>query len=310
MEFGRLNQTNYTTPDVVWDKRNLRDCQLKKIHFGLAQWGIPGLKGTIYPEDAESRSYLNHYCKRFSTVEFNGSFYHMPSSTQLSKWASDVKEHQGNEFLFCPKILKKISHQQNPTNSLANLDAFVKNFGLLGDHLGPIFFQFPDWWGKEKFGNLQKLIENLPKDKEFAIELRHLQWFHHHYLIEEIYKLYRQYDVYPVILDLPGIPQLLNLSFPTKKILVRFLSSDISSIDRLRIKRWLRMLKALTKSSPIKEVFFFIHRPDNNFVFEIVEIFLEELLMEEELSPLLTNSQELKNLMNLSKSEEKQEKLF
>src|SRR5262249_3795078 len=71
--------------------------------FSYKEW-----KGSFFPSDLPSSEMLRFYGERFNSVEINNSFYRMPSSAVLGKWAEEVP----SEFVFVLKAPRSITHQK------------------------------------------------------------------------------------------------------------------------------------------------------------------------------------------------------
>jgi uncharacterized protein YecE (DUF72 family) len=73
-----------------------------RIVIGTSSWADPGFVAEWYPEDLPAREQLPWYAEHFEAVEVNSTFYAVPSSTTVRRWADvtpdgftfDVKLHQ------------------------------------------------------------------------------------------------------------------------------------------------------------------------------------------------------------------------
>src|SRR5881296_4623534 len=48
--------------------------------------------GSFYPEKTPASAMLRYYAERFPTVEINNTFYRMPDTSLLERWAQEVPE--------------------------------------------------------------------------------------------------------------------------------------------------------------------------------------------------------------------------
>ena len=58
------------------------------VLVGTSGWQYRHWRDVFYPAGVPQRLWLEHYAKRFPTVENNGSFYRLPAGTSSSSAAS------------------------------------------------------------------------------------------------------------------------------------------------------------------------------------------------------------------------------
>src|SRR5438874_6537844 len=73
---------------------------------GTSGYSYKEWKGSFYPSDLPAAKMLPFYAEHFSTVESNGTFYRMPTATQLRAQAAQVPE----AFCFALKAPQAITH--------------------------------------------------------------------------------------------------------------------------------------------------------------------------------------------------------
>lgn len=173
----------------------LPDC----INFGASSWTYPGWKDVVYHQgyvsekDFRSRS-LGEYSEFpwFRTVGIDSFFYAAPNSKTLEQYVEFVPE----AFRWVSKVWEDITvpvfgrhprygaraGQRNP--NFLHRELFCDKVlaplseGKIKKHNGPLVFQFqrfpfkeaqnPNWF----FDKLHKFLSDLPKDFQYAIEIR------------------------------------------------------------------------------------------------------------------------------------------
>jgi uncharacterized protein YecE (DUF72 family) len=160
----------------------------QKIHAGCSGWSYEDWVGPFYPKDSKPKDFLKLYSSVFDSVEIDSSFYRIPNSFMISQWKKNTPE----DFLFCPKFPKKITHELKLQNISSTVDFFYKTIAGLGDKLGPLVLQMPPSFKYEK--GLKDLDNFLSKDMKtpfrHAIEFRHASWFR-----DDVYKLLESHNV-------------------------------------------------------------------------------------------------------------------
>lgn len=137
---------------------------------------------------------LTYYCRDFSTVEINNSFYHLPSRETLQHWT----ETTPSGFVFSIKASRYITHMKklkDPEKSLVN---FFERITILGDRLGPILFQLPPHWRYNQ-ERLTNFLQHLSKDYRYTFEFRDESW-----LNEQCYEQLSKHKASLCIYELDG----------------------------------------------------------------------------------------------------------
>lgn len=142
------------------------------IHIGTSGWSYKHWRGIFYPLNLNAKEYLQYYCKHFSTVEINNSFYHLLKDETVKNWGEIVPTN----FIFAVKANRYITHikrLREPETRIANFIESIKSFD---EKLGPILFQLPP-----KFGfnpeRLELFLETLPDYYRYVFEFRDRSWF-------------------------------------------------------------------------------------------------------------------------------------
>lgn len=142
------------------------------MHVGTSGWNYKDWKGPFYPETIGERRFLEYYATQFDCTELNASFYRLPQEKTVNKW----RERTPEDFRFCPKLSRYITHQKRLKAAEEPVKTFFDRFELLRDRLGPVLIQLP--------GNLpfdpdraRAFLRHLTEYPErFALEARHESW--------------------------------------------------------------------------------------------------------------------------------------
>jgi uncharacterized protein YecE (DUF72 family) len=155
--------------------------QEARYRIGCSGWSYKDWVGPFYPPGTEPKEYIKLYSRAFDSVEVDSSFYRIPTASMISHWKSATPPG----FVFCPKLPKKITHENKLENFEPTLLYFYSVFSKLGDKLGPICVQLPPSVKVEKHkAVMEKFVSSLDPKFKHAIEFRHESWF-----TPETYKL-------------------------------------------------------------------------------------------------------------------------
>ena len=145
-----------------------------KLYIGCAVWAFRGWLGDFYPRGSRQEDFLELYAARMTAVEGNTTFYALPSSETVSKWAANMP--QG--FKFCPKLERRITHEGKLSEGLKRAELFIERMTPLGDNLGPFLVQLPPSYGPAAYHDLKRFLKWWPHDDyPMALELRNEGWW-------------------------------------------------------------------------------------------------------------------------------------
>jgi uncharacterized protein YecE (DUF72 family) len=207
---------------------------------GCSGWSYDFWKGKIYNYSEDPACYLKDYSKIFDTVEIDSTFYAPQGKDTVRKWRDSVPDN----FLFSPKMPKKITHEKRLENCQEDVDYFIENISVLDNHIGCVLIQLPP----DLIYNiavLEKFIELLPSDICYAMEFRHSSWFRN-----DVYNMLEKHNItmaWPV-LDYIKTPEVKT----TENLYVRFLGNKSltkKDLGEIRINRhpeimqWVKNIK-------------------------------------------------------------------
>ncbi len=167
----------------------------RAIRVGTSGWSYPSGAGTwngiFYPRQPARRrrgspkfDELAFYAEHFDTVEVNSSFYRIPATATVQKWA----ERTPAGFEFSLKLYQKFTHPDmfakatgaDPSRlGMSDVDDFRAAIAPLADagKLGALLAQFPASFKNddESRGYLEWLLKAF-REYPLAVELRHRSW--------------------------------------------------------------------------------------------------------------------------------------
>ncbi len=143
-----------------------------RVLAGTSGYSYKEWKGSFYPEDLPAGEMLRYYAERLAAVEINNTFYRMPKSDVLARWAEQVPDG----FRFALKASQQITHRKRLKDAADPVAYFFKVAVTLGDRMGPVLFQLPPNLKKD-LARLSDFLAVLPPASRCAFEFRHGSWF-------------------------------------------------------------------------------------------------------------------------------------
>ncbi len=144
----------------------------RKIHIGTSGWHYQHWKGPFYPRDLPDKEMLQFYVQHFQTAEINNSFYRIPGKKTLEQWSRTA----GKDFVFSVKGSLYITHMKKLKDPHVPVKNFMEKISALKASLGPVLFQLPPNWKKNR-DRLQSFLEAFPSKQKITIEFRDESWF-------------------------------------------------------------------------------------------------------------------------------------
>ena len=272
MDFGKVPANNIKDVEFTLPKDGLQTsktlAKLKPVenpafYVGCAKWGRKEWVDMIYPKKTKEADFLDQYVKHFNSIELNAVFYSIPKPDLIKKWHLKAKENATNNFVFCPKFSRTISHILRLKNAEEATDQYLTSISEFGEFLGPCFLQLGDNFSPNSFEVLEQYLEKLPQDLQVFVEVRHERWFSDIEVRQKLFEMLAKLKKGAVITDASGRRDCLHMELTVPEIFIRFVGngqefkdSDFARIDEwtLRIKHWLE--------NGLKKVYFFLHQHD------------------------------------------------
>lgn len=280
MQFGKVSNTteldriNFDLPATPQKSieylKTLNKKHELKIYIAAPAWGVKSWKGKIYPEKLQSKDYLKFYAQSFNSIELNTTHYRLPEKATIFEWMKDVP----NEFRFCPKVTQTISHYSGLTNE-QKVDEYFQRMMFFDDSFGCNFMQMHENFSPKRFNDISKFTTFLRQEYKVAVELRHNDWFKD----DGIFNYFRSKNIGSVITDVAGRRDVLHMNITAPFTVIRFVGNNLHQSDYSRIDSWVKKIKEWSEFG-LKEVFFFVHEPEELFCPEISDYFIQQLIKE------------------------------
>ena len=162
-----------------------------KIHIGIGGWTFAPWRGVFYPEKLAQSKELGYAASKLTSIEINGTYYGSQKPESFRKWASEVPDG----FIFSLKASRFTTNRKVLADGGESVEKFLTQ-GLteLGDHLGPILWQFPPTkkFEPEDFEGFLKLLP----EKLDGLRLKHaLEVRHDSFKVPEFAALARKHNM-------------------------------------------------------------------------------------------------------------------
>ncbi|MFO7795434.1 MAG: DUF72 domain-containing protein [Promethearchaeati archaeon] len=146
-----------------------------ELKIGCAGWSYDDWIETFYPKHLNRSDHLNFYSKYFNLVEINATFYNLSSKEMVFNWNNRVPE----DFRFAVKVWKEITHKYEQEDLNYVIYQFFEQLRPLNDKVDYYLLQFPPWfkYSDKHVEYLRKIIDLLPSNNKYVIELRDNSWF-------------------------------------------------------------------------------------------------------------------------------------
>jgi len=165
-----------------------------RIRIGCSGWEYAHWRGDFYAADLPRRAWLDRYAEVFDTVELNNSFYRLPSAEAFAAWAQRVPEG----FAMAVKASRYLTHLKRLRDPEEPVERLWTRALRLGDHLGPMLYQLPPRWTRNR-DRLATFLAALPPIRDQAIEFRDPSWY-----AQEIYDLLAERQIALCLHDMTG----------------------------------------------------------------------------------------------------------
>ena len=180
------------------------------------------------------------YLRDFDTVELNTTFYRLPDEESVRQWRAQTPRN----FLFAAKGSRFITHMKKLKDPVEAVARYFERIQHLGPKLGPIVFQLPPFWKRNR-ERLAEFLAVLPSEYRYAFELREPSWHH-----DEVYDLLRQYNVAVCLFDIRKFetPEIITADFVYVRLHGPSEQAYQGSYDEATLKRWARSIRRWQKT--------------------------------------------------------------
>lgn len=178
------------------------------MRVGIGGWSFEPWQGKFYPVGLKAKDELRHASRQLRTIEVNGTYYSTMKPETFAKWAADVPE----DFVFTLKASRYATNRKVLGDAGESVERFLTSgVAELGDHLGPILWQF---MATKRFDpvDFEAFLKLLPK-KHAGVGLRHaVEVRHPSFRTPEFAALLDRYEIGLVVADRGEYPMLADVT--------------------------------------------------------------------------------------------------
>lgn len=180
------------------------------IRAGIGGWTFAPWRGTFYPDGLRQKDELNYASRQLATIEINGTYYGTQKPATFAKWAADVPDG----FVFSVKGNRFVTNRRVLAGAADSMQRFLgSGIAELGDHLGPILWQFAPTkkFDPDDFGDF---LAMLPSAQD-GVALRHaLEVRHESFSTPEFIELAARHGVAIVYAEHHKYPEIADVTAP------------------------------------------------------------------------------------------------
>jgi len=276
MEFGKvdhslLNEIDLSLPEdgsITHKVLGQRAINPVRFRLGLTRWGRVDWVGKLYPYKTKEKDFLPFYGSQLNALELNATHYKLYETPGIEKW----RKTAGEGFIFCPKLLKDITHKGSLLGKETLLAEVCESFlNGFGPQLGPVFIQLSEYFGPKRKNELFTFLTSLDKRITWFLEVREQKWFES----DELFRFLYEHGIGAVITDTAGRRDLLHMQVTIPRLFIRFVANDQHPTDFTRLDEWTKRIKSWIEHG-LEEVNFFVHSGDEAKVLEIARYAIEQ----------------------------------
>jgi uncharacterized protein YecE (DUF72 family) len=141
------------------------------VHVGTSGWSYAHWDGVLYPPATPARDRLDHYVRRFHTVELNASFYRWPRTATFAGWQRRLPEG----FRLSVKAPRVLTHAKKLSAPEEWLKRIAADWQELGDKRAVLLVQLAPSQQRDD-ARLAYFLDLLPGWIRTAVEFRHPSW--------------------------------------------------------------------------------------------------------------------------------------
>jgi uncharacterized protein YecE (DUF72 family) len=141
------------------------------VHVGTSGWGYAHWDGVLYPPATPPRARLEHYVRRFRTVELNASFYRWPRAATFAGWRRRLPEG----FQLSVKAPRGLTHAKKLYAPEEWIQRITAGLHELGEKRGIFLVQLAPQHQRDD-ARLAYFLDLLPDWIRTAVEFRHPSW--------------------------------------------------------------------------------------------------------------------------------------
>ena len=178
------------------------------IRTGIGGWTFEPWEGTFYPDKLPQKRELEYASQHLTSIEINGTYYGSQKPETFAKWASEVPDG----FIFSLKASRFTTNRKVLAEAGESIEKFLgQGLTELGDHLGPLLWQFAPTkkFEPEDFEAFLKLLPN----KLDGLKLTHVvEVRHDSFKVPEFVALLEKYNIAPVCAEHFDYPMIADVT--------------------------------------------------------------------------------------------------
>ncbi len=205
-----------------------------RFWVGVSGFSYSSWQGVFYAKGTKAPDMLSAYSNKLNSVEINSSFYHSPTESTTTKWASATVEN----FRFSFKANRRITHIKKLRDVSADFVGFADLLKPLGEKLGCVLVQLPPYVRRD-YEVLDEFLKTRPDSPNVAMEFRHESWFG-----EDLNKLLSKHDIALCVADTEDMKPVFSETASFAYVRLR---KERYSKDELR--SWARKLSDFAKNA-------------------------------------------------------------
>jgi uncharacterized protein YecE (DUF72 family) len=174
------------------------------IHIGTSGWSYDHWEGVLYPPGTPARDRLEHYVRRFHTVELNSSFYHWPRHATFSRWRQRLPEG----FQLSVKAPRGLTHARKLYSPEVWLERIASCWHELDGRRAVLLVQLPPQQPRDD-ARLEYFLRRLPPWLRTTVEFRHPSWHD-----DAVFALLERHQVGYCVMSGAQLPCVLRVTAP------------------------------------------------------------------------------------------------
>lgn len=146
---------------------------MARAYIGTSGWNYRAWKDDFY-RGVPQREWLPHCARHFSGLEINATFYRLPASATVQRWA----EHTPPDFGFAIKGSRFVTHIHRLKDAGESVRLLRERMQPMGKRLRAVVWQLPANFrvNQERLEAFTVALGGWPEVRH-AIEFRHPSWF-------------------------------------------------------------------------------------------------------------------------------------
>jgi uncharacterized protein YecE (DUF72 family) len=174
------------------------------VHIGTSGWSYAHWDDVLYPPGTPPRDRLQHYYRRFQTVELNASFYRWPSTATFAGWQRRLPDG----FQLTVKAPRALTHAKKLYAPEDWIERITTGLHELADRRGVLLVQLGPAQQRDD-ARLAWFLDRLPGWIRVAVELRHPSWHH-----DQVFELLERHQAAYCVMSGARLPCVLRATAP------------------------------------------------------------------------------------------------